>query len=170
MFPSHDPAVCFSNELREIDYFSRVASRVLGIPVLDIPNQPDEFSRRIKDSIFSKVKLRIKYHSPGAASVSSLRSYLSHLQVGEGFTPDLVVVDYPDRMRLSGGGDKWERIGQTYRDLIRMADDFGHVVWTPSQIGRAGYEIAEPSANLVRGSIEKIEDADHILIQCQTRS
>lgn len=64
--------------------------------------------------------LVIKQFPAGALTVPGLRAYLEMLERAAGFVPDMLVIDYPDYMKIDPRNYRFE-IGAVYNDLRGLA-------------------------------------------------
>jgi len=80
--------------------------------------------------------LIIQKYPMGSCTMGEMERYLDYLETFESFIPDVLIVDYPEKMRLPLGesAPMRDRINQAYLDLKRIADERNIVVVTASQI------------------------------------
>lgn len=117
--------------------------------------------------LHGRENLIIKAFPTGALSVSALRSYLDLLERTSGFIPDMVVVDYPDLMKVDSKNYRID-LGALYRDLRGLAVENNVGVVCASQSNRTG-----ASAKLITDihageDFSKIATADTVLTYTQT--
>lgn len=70
--------------------------------------------------LYGKNNLVIKQFPAGQLTVNGLDTYLDMLERSAGFVPDMVVIDYPDYMRIDPKNYRFE-IGAVYNDLRGLA-------------------------------------------------
>ncbi len=108
-----------------------------GIPTQDFKDN----ILLLKDKMFTDVmeltgaSLRIQKKPEGRYDVDELRKDLRLLALEEGFKPDVILVDYLDRMRNCGKAliDRKERIAATWQEFRALLGDLGIPGWTVSQ-------------------------------------
>jgi len=152
-------------ELKEIDIALKYASRHTGVPMDAIVKHDPTYYERANAMPISSHRLMIKYFSPGTATVSNFRALLSYLR-GQGFQPQLVIVDYIKKMKYDGeavGG-----LGRISDELITTGDDFQCGIWTAQQAQR-NYRYSErTNINGIANDVSIIENADVALALSQT--
>jgi KaiC/GvpD/RAD55 family RecA-like ATPase len=157
-------------DLDEEDVGLRFAARFCMIPMHEITDENSDFLRISR--VFQKQYenfLRIKYYDPGTITVAHIRSYLSRLYATENFSPGLLVVDYPDELKLDSD-NTYQAMGTIYSQLKTLAKQLKCVVWAASQVNR--WTPRHKNDVLTRGNIadsaKKIHKADGIVSINQT--
>jgi len=113
-----------------------------GIPTQDFRDKLD----LLKDRMFTGVmdmtssSLRIQKKPEGRYDIDELRKDLRLLALEENFKPDVILIDYLDRMRNTGKAliDRKERIAATWQEFRALLGDLGIPGWTVSQKRRGG--------------------------------
>jgi replicative DNA helicase len=171
---THDkPVVFYTFELQEIDVALRMASRLSGMPIDVIRRGEYEYYYHIKEVAEKNPFFIVKYFAPKTVGVNTLRSHLSKMtSTGHQVTPELVVVDYADKLK---GGKRFDNtygeMGEVYEGLIALGHDFKAPIWTASQVQRnarsehPGYHM---DLDVVADSFRKVADADVVLTMNQT--
>ena len=130
----------------------RVDARVFGQTF-------DEVDRMTKDVYLSKVHsirritsgdLKIKEYPSGAASVVHFRHTLKELKTYDGFTPDLIVVDYITIMAAAAikhNGNSNTYYTHVASELRALAWEFDVPVWTAAQFNRGGQTSTDVKIN-----------------------
>lgn len=85
-----------------------------------------------------------------------------------GWQPDVVVIDFMERMKPTTQGHKrdetWNWYGAIAQDLIRFAKRTNILVWTAGQTNRAGYNNkAEQSLSHAQGSIRHLQECSAVI-------
>lgn len=111
--------------------------------------------------------LIIKAFPTGALSVSALRGYLDMLERSSGFVPDMVVIDYPDLMKVDTKNYRVD-LGALYRDLRGIAVERNVGVITASQSNRAGATAKLITDTHAAEDFSKIATADTVFTYTQT--
>lgn len=122
---------------------------------------------RLKDTLIKPNQLRIKYFSPFSLSVPQLRSYISWLRTNSGFFPDLLILDYPDKMYRKHE-DSYSEMGKIYMEIKTLLDDFDIACWAASQSNRSAADAKMNRAANVAESWDKIANADGVIPCSQT--
>lgn len=157
----------FSLELKEEDVMLRYAANIAGIPMDDIVSgeHDDDYLEKIMP-ILSKLDgdSYIKYFPPKSIKASGLRSHISYVIQTLGFKPNLIVVDYADKLDTGSKGfsssENSAAIGIMYDELIAIGADFECGIWTASQVGKESWEDDVIKKGKVASSVEKINNAD----------
>lgn len=81
--------------------------------------------------------LELRTFPTNTLSVRGLEAELKDMEVYEGFTPEVICVDYADIMDLGPGSDEREKVNRTWKALRGLASTRKCMVATVSQTGRA---------------------------------
>lgn len=122
----------------------------------------DQWALRLLDNII------IKQFPTGQLTVGQLTAYMDNLEATEGFVPDLLIIDYPDLMKLDAGNYRLA-LDDTYkalRGLLVSRNIAGAVV---SQSHRAAAKAKQVGADNVSEAYSKIAHADTVLTYTQTK-
>jgi replicative DNA helicase len=123
----------------------------------------DEASNRILDNIF------VKQFPMGALTVRQLESYLDSLESNERFVPDLLIVDYPDLMRIDKDNFRLG-IDEIYKELRGIAVTRNLALAIVSQGNRKSETAKKVGSDLVAEAWSKIAHADCIITYNQTEA
>jgi len=129
-----------------------------GITTSDIKFYQDEVKKKI-DAL--KGTLLIKYFPTKSASVQTLTSHLSQIEI-QGIKPDLVIVDYADILR-GVGTEKRHILENIYEDLRGLAGEYEVPIWTASQANRSSLEEEIIDATKVAEAYSKVMIADFVI-------
>jgi len=113
--------------------------------------------------------LRIKHFPMDQATVGTLRSFVQMLSHG-GWVPDLVLVDYLDLLqphRLYQ--DKVSEQDAVVKALVGFAQEFNVVLWTATQLNRAGMVMETPDESSQAGYVGRQYVMDLIAFLAQTK-
>lgn len=105
----------------------------------------------------------------GSLTIGQLENYLDALVTSDQFTPDVVIVDYPDLMKIDRRNYRLD-LGEVYVMLRGLAIKRHLAMVTPTQINREGYGKKKVSSANVGEDISKIFTADTVLTYSQTPS
>jgi len=114
--------------------------------------------------------VRIEYLTPDTTGIPEIRAKLDELDFLQKFRPDLLIVDYADKVRppVRTGSD-WQDLIKLYTALRAKAREWNVALWTASQTNREGWRADTPEADNVAGAFGKWGEVDIGLVLCQTR-
>lgn len=138
---------------------------------LDDPKIESKLRRKLnkwKDRMLDNII--IKQFPTGKLSVGELEAYLDNLEATEGFVPDLLIVDYPDLMRLpqGPGGQYRHGLAEVYKNLRGVAVARNMALACPTQSNRAGSTAKTVGRANVSEAYSKVADADVVITYSQT--
>lgn len=115
--------------------------------------------------------VRVEERPTRGLTVDELRALITQVSVGEGFEPDMLVVDYADIMRptpYSKDEKGYEMLATIYERLRGLAQEFDIPIWTGSQATRKsmGHEIITVAD--IAGAFAKAQIADVVIAICRT--
>lgn len=122
-----------------------------------------KFSQRYLDNVI------IKQFPTGQLTVRQLEAYLDSLESNERFTPDLLIVDYPDLMKVDKNNFRLS-IDEIYKDLRGLAVERHLALAVVSQSHRAAARSKHVSSDNVAEAYSKIAHADCIITYNQTEA
>lgn len=121
--------------------------------------------RKIAQSITSnnaRGKLVIK-HMPSGTNAMTIRAYLKEFEIVNGYTPDLLVVDYLDIMganeRISSD-NVWEKDKRSTEQLRDIAFEYNMYVASASQQNRSAIDASELNQSHIAGGLSKVNTVD----------
>ena len=135
---------------------------------LDDPNIRKRLERRI-----DRFKLRmldniiIKEFPTGTLTVPQLRAYLDNLEQAEKFIPDLLIIDYPDLMKVDKDNFRLS-LDQIFKDLRGIAVARNIAVAAVSQSNRSGAKAKQVGVDNVAEAYLKIAHSDCVITYTQT--
>lgn len=109
----------------------------------------------------------VKDFPTGQLSIPQLRAYLDSLEATQQFAPDLLIVDYPDLMKINGA-DYRLGIDQIFKDLRGLAGERNMAVAVVSQSHRGAAKAKLVGADNVSEAYSKIAHADVVLTYTST--
>lgn len=119
------------------------------------------FGPRVLDNIY------IKQFPTGSLSVRQLEQYLDGLESGERFVPDLLIVDYPDLMKIDKDNYRLG-IDEIYKQLRGIAVERNLALAVVSQGNRSSEKAKNVGSGHVAEAWSKIAHADCIITYNQT--
>jgi replicative DNA helicase len=164
--------VFYEFEMPEDKIARRLDASFTNIKIRDLVDKRLEVVSKIKKlGTVYQGRLLIKEFPIGSKSAADLDGHLN-LCDRDGFVPDMVVIDYADRMLASTGreGDnRYTELRDVYVDLKRLAQTRGVSIWTASQSNRASLSKELVTIEDFSESFEKAMLSDVIVSLCQTR-
>jgi hypothetical protein len=151
-------ALFYSLELSDIYVGLKIDSILSGIDVKDIKHHRAEV-----DSLIESLpgRLIIKRYPPRKASINTLESHIRQLRTKEGFVPDLIIIDYPDYLKVDRTRKEMKQeIDDIFVGVKGLAVDLDIPIACPSQINRAGSNDDIIEGDKVAGSFDKMMIAD----------
>jgi len=133
---------------------------------LDDPKIREKIEKRIDK--WSKLdNIIIKAFPSGTLTMNHLRAYLDNLETSERFVPDLVILDYPDLMKLDADNMRLaiDQVYKEFRGIMGARNMAGAVV---SQSHRAAAKSKLVGADNVAEAYSKIAHADTVITYTQT--
>jgi replicative DNA helicase len=121
----------------------------------------DLFGARLLDNVF------IKQFPTGTLSVRQLEAYLDSLESNERFVPDLLIVDYPDLMKLDKDNYRLA-IDEVYKELRGIAVTRNLALAVVSQGNRSSEKAKNVGSEHVAEAWSKIAHADCVITYQQT--
>jgi hypothetical protein len=126
-----------------------------------LERQIDKFGTRLLSNIF------IKEFATGMLTVRALEVYLDGLENNERFTPDLLIVDYPDLMKIDKDNYRLG-IDEVYKEIRGLAKTRNMAVAVVSQGNRDSEKAKNVGSGHVAEAWSKIAHADCIITYQQT--
>ena len=120
-----------------------------------------KWSKRMLDNII------VKQFPTGGLTVAKLRAYLDNLEVTERFVPDLLVIDYPDLMKIPGT-DHRLGLDELYKELRGIGVERNIAVAAVSQSHRGAAKAKLVGAENVAEAYSKIAHSDTVITLSQT--
>ena len=161
------PTWHISLELEYDDLCTQYASRFTGMTSDEILEDREGYESVIGTMIQRDKLLRADYYNPGDLDPEKIRMALNHYNTAHGFRPELIIIDYADRMK---GEKEYEQLGDLYDDLSALAHDYNCGIWTASQTNRHGWKDDVVTLDRVANSSLKIANADVVWTISQTPS
>lgn len=137
---------------------------------MDDPNIRDKLSRRI-DKFGPRMlnNIIVKQFPTGSLTVRQLEAYIDGLESNERFVPDLLIIDYPDLMKIDKANYRLS-IDEIYKELRGMGVTRNMAVAVVSQSHRAAANAKHVGSDNVAEAYSKVAHADCIITYNQTPS
>lgn len=103
-------------------------------------------------------------YSPRTVTPAKIEQLISDVKLRMGIELDVVVIDYPDLLRLpQGTGNESQDGGYLYEEMRRIGQDYNVIMWTASQMNRTAYAATIRTAEHMEGSLRKKNAAELVL-------
>lgn len=112
--------------------------------------------------------LRIAYFPPETMGISALKSWVMQLRTAYSFIPKLIIIDYPDRMKLDNPNDVYNSLGRLYDGIITMLDELCMHGLAATQLNRGADRAESSGGDAVTDSWKKIANLDGFITINQT--
>lgn len=143
----------------------------LGRKALDNPKIRRVLQEKMNNFEHLTERIVIKGFPSGTMTVGMLENYLDQLSHNEGFQPNLIIVDYPDLMKIGGNGkDHRIGIGENFVALRGMGQERHAAMVCPSQVNREGAEKHTVRSLHAAEDISKAFTSDTVLTYSQSRT
>ncbi len=163
-----------TNELSLEEQTERVLSKITGVPVQEIIDDPGvaytpELGRKWKEDLHECLRITEVNRE---VSVDDLESEMMKWANLLGWKPEVLILDFIERMRPCDSGysrDRvWDWLGAISRDLSRFAKRHNILVWTAAQTNRSGFgkdpKKRDPlSLEMAQGSVKHLQEAASII-------
>ncbi len=121
----------------------------------------DRWSARVLDNII------VKEFPTGHLTVLQLRAYLDNLEASEKFVPGLLIVDYPDLMKLDKDNYRLA-LDETFKELRGLAKQRNLALAVVSQSHRSAAKSKQVGVENVAEAYSKIAHSDVVITYTQT--
>ncbi len=151
------------NRIKDFEYFTAKANLSLTDPKITkkLTKLIKKWGKKVLKNIY------IKEFPTSTLSVSQLKAYLDNLAITKKFHPDLLIIDYPDLMKLDSANLRLE-LDQIFKELRGIAVERNIAVAVVSQSHRSAEKIKQVGADNVAEAYSKIAHADCIITYSQT--
>ena len=127
----------YTFELSENHVGNRYDSRITGIPTKELRSRMVEAEAQLVR--FDGGQLFIKEYPPKVATINTIKFHMGRL-LSNGFSPDLIIIDYGDLMRSRRGYDqKRFELESIFEDLRALSMEMKVPIWTATQSNREGF-------------------------------
>ena len=149
----------YTLELNDNYVGQRYDSVVTGIAAQNLKNYTDDIEEKLETL---PGELIIKYYPTKSTGVMGIKAHIEKT-IMLGNTPDLIVVDYGDLLKVNTKKDKHEALEELYEEMRGMAGEYEIPVWTASQAGRSALEDDIIEADKIASSYGKVMVADFLM-------
>ncbi len=149
----------YTLELNENYVGQRYDSVVTGINAQNLKNYQEDIQEKM-DTL--KGELIIKHYPTKSIGVMGIKAHIEKT-IMLGNSPDLVIIDYGDLLKVNAKKDKHEALEELYEEMRGMAGEYEIPVWTASQAGRSALEEDVIEADKIASSYGKVMVADFLM-------
>lgn len=126
-----------------------------GIDLNELGIRRDEVKQIVHEEQSKPGELRLAKFASHGTSITTIKTYIRRL-IAQGFTPDVVIVDYIDCIRpTTAASDQWEGEGVVMREFESMLSEYNMAGWTAVQGNRSSINSEIVQADQIGGSIKK---------------
>lgn len=164
-------ALYITLELSEKSVLRRLYSRVTFSNRKDMLDEETISKRAKKFFSLATAQGRVIYYPGMSLSVNGIEALIEQQQLYFGFKPDIIIVDYLDRLAPRKNDFRIETRHQLRNisdDLRSLANKFGIPMLTATQANRASLSKLKITEANVSESFGKVEVADVVMALCQT--
>lgn len=147
-------------ELDDLERLIGFTSTAAKRPSLSDPKALVKLSHKLA-KLRVRRNLRIKQFPTGALTVEALSGYLDGLEASQNFIPDLLIIDYPDLMKVDPSLYRIA-LGNVFKELRGIAVERNLALATVTQVNRDGTEAKTIRGVHVSEDISKIAIADTV--------
>ncbi len=149
----------YTLELNDNYVGQRYDSVVTGIAAQNLKNYTEDIEEKLKTL---PGELIIKYYPTKSTGVMGIKAHIEKT-IMLGNTPDLIIIDYGDLLKVNTKKDKHEALEELYEEMRGMAGEYNIPVWTASQAGRSALEDDIIEADKIASSYGKVMVADFLM-------
>jgi replicative DNA helicase len=150
----------YTLELADIYTAKRYDSLLNNIPFDDLKYHQDQVKNTVSKL---KGKLFIKEFPPSTLSLTGLEAHLEKFVLA-GHKPDLLIIDYPELLKIDFTGERDDKVlGQLYTDIRGLAGRFGVACWVVDQTNRQNSDVDIIENSGISNSFAKIFAADVVM-------
>jgi replicative DNA helicase len=149
----------YTLELNDNYVGQRYDSVVTGIAAQNLKNYTEDIAEKL-DTLPGE--LIIKYYPTKSTGVMGIKAHIEKT-IMLGNTPDLIIIDYGDLLKVNTKKDKHEALEELYEEMRGMAGEYNIPVWTASQAGRSALEDDIIEADKIASSYGKVMVADFLM-------
>jgi hypothetical protein len=162
-----------TNELPIEEIAERAVAKISGTNLSDIMEDAASgytaHLDRLLKPVYKNNLLITEYNKK--ISPAELESNINKWTALTGWKPDVIVLDYMERMKPSEEGyspDKsWLWLGAIARELVWMAKRMNIVIWTAAQTNRSGLGAEVVTMDMSQGSIQHLQEASAVVTMIQ---
>lgn len=158
-----------TNELSIEEVTERLMTRLSGIELEKIIDDPiigyKGLKRHWVDGLQNRLWLSEVNREVSTAELEAEMQSWANLK---GWKPDVIVLDYMERMKPVESGHRrdkeWQWLGAIANDLVRLAKRHNLVIWSAAQTNRSGWATTGAiSGDMAQGSIRHLQECTAVI-------
>ncbi len=160
----------YTLELSEQETSDRYDSCWARVPFQDLVTNTSKITNEL-GTLHAKYgdSLIIKEYPTKGATVNTLESHMINL-INTGWIPNMIIVDYLDLLRpTTNYNDLYADLGAITGELRGLGAKYNCVVWTATQVNRAGYSMEVVDMEQAGDSLQKMMIADIVIAICMNK-
>lgn len=114
-------------------------------------------------------RIRIVEFPTSTLTIEELDTYLDYLANSEGYAPNIIIIDYPDLMKLDADRYRLD-LGIIYKELRGIGIRRKAAIVAPTQINREGMEAKIVLGHNVAEDVSKLHTSDNVFTYSQTQT
>jgi hypothetical protein len=136
---------------------------------LDDPDKTERYLKKVRKEYEAKLRnLWIREFPANRLTFDDLEADLDELELTHHVVPDMVMIDYPQMMRLNRNKDKWESLDDLILDLYALAKERNVAMVVPQQGNRGAERATNVRSDHGGGSMGIHTTADNVITYSQT--
>lgn len=164
----HKKTLFITNELSIEEVTERFLSKISGVKLDSIINDVATGYTGIHRHYLAGLQSRLKLIDvQREIDTSELDAIIAKDILVSGWKPDVVVIDFMERMKPNASGVKrdqtWNWYGAIAQDLVRLSKKHNILIWTAGQTNRGGLNAQELDLSMVQGSIRHLQEASAVI-------
>jgi hypothetical protein len=158
-------------DMNKMDVLVKYAQCIANMTVQELFRSQFTVSHKVNQAVLScpGAYLEIIYESPGVMSVEDVYSDLGYRRAQSGISPDLVIIDYANKMKQPLKESSYRSMSMIYGGLKELGDSFDCGVLTGAQLRRDA-KSGEGHAEDIAESWLQIADCDSFIVINQTEA
>lgn len=142
---------------------------IKGRPSIKDDNIYGVLHKKVVRLLTNKPKIIVRGFPSGMLTIDQLRATLDNLEATERFIPDILIVDYPELMKLDSKNFRID-IGRTHVDLRGLAQERNVALIHVSQANTEGFSAKRLQVKHMAEDRSKFNTADTVMTYSQTRA
>jgi replicative DNA helicase len=151
----------------ELGRLTDIEYEELSRPSLSDPNIRKSLTTKIRKEFNKRSPLIIKQFPTSSLTINELDAWLDGLERFHKIVPDMLIVDYPDLMKLDSANLRIDT-GSLYKQLRGIANKRNLAVVTASQGNRESMKAKMVTDSMIAEDVSKIATADIVITYSQT--
>jgi replicative DNA helicase len=157
-----------TNELSIEEITERMLTRLSGVSLDKIMDNPAAGYRGLGRYWQGGLDKRMRITEvTREISIDDIEAEMAKWSNIQGWKPDVLIIDFMERMKPSLGGYKrdkeWQWIGAIAQDLVRLAKRHNVMIWSAVQTNREGLTADKINMSMVQSSIRQLQECTSVI-------